>query len=891
MPPIHPDDLAAADAMHTLFDTGSQPDAAELAAALAAPAAAGRYDELRGSAAGLQAPALAPAWRAFFTHLGSDGVADLDRRADALQRRMRENGLFYQLHEQRAGDGATGPWSLDLLPLIVTSQDWAAIERGVLQRVRLLNAMMADLYGPQTILQRGLLPPALVTGHPGYLRAMRGARVPGDTWLHVVAFDLARGPDGQWRVIAHHTQGAAGLGYLLENRLIVSRLLPRTFRGLRVQRLAASYRALLQSMQALSPAGKNSRIVLLTPGTHSATYFEHAYLARYLGLTLVEGGDLTARDNRVFLKTLRGLEPVHGILRRVDDAWLDPLELRPDSLLGVPGLLQAVRAGNVLLANAPGSSFLESPGMLGFLPRLAESLLGATLTLPAVHSWWCGEPAACDDALPQLARCIIKPSFPPDVQAGGGFEPVIGARLTHAQLAEWRARILANPAHYTVQADLPLSQAPTWPGHREPGDGYSNDYGGGARIVPKPLLLRVFALADGAARWRVLPGGLSRVGARDALFNAPMPRGGSTVDTWVMTEGVVDATTLLQTHLSADDLTTAQPRAIASRAAENLFWLGRYTERATNLMRLARAALERLRGEDDADSPAHLELIDTLCRDTGLIAADAPSAVDAPRAFQLALAASLTRGADRAAGIASCLFGMRGAAAAIRERLSSEQWRLIDDATQLFADSTGNAEAEAEEQLGNEALQLLERLGLLLGAITGAQTDNMTRDDGWRLLSIGRQIDRLDFLCSVLRFAFEEGAVHKQDGFELVLELFDSAITFRSRFQRGFDVAPLLSLVVLDTDNPRSLAWGVQAMRGRLTKVERSEGYALSELADAIPDVPGWSLHELCETGDDGRHDRLLERLDTTAKAVWELSNRIGERYFSHVREAGRTLW
>ncbi|KVA29316.1 circularly permuted type 2 ATP-grasp protein [Burkholderia ubonensis] len=872
--------------MHTLFDTGSQPDAAELAAALAAPAAAGRYDELRGSAAGLQAPALAPAWRAFFTHLGSDGVADLDRRADALQRRMRENGLFYQLHEQRAGDGATGPWSLDLLPLIVTSQDWAAIERGVLQRVRLLNAMMADLYGPQTILQRGLLPPALVTGHPGYLRAMRGARVPGDTWLHVVAFDLARGPDGQWRVIAHHTQGAAGLGYLLENRLIVSRLLPRTFRGLRVQRLAASYRALLQSMQALSPAGKNSRIVLLTPGPHSATYFEHAYLARYLGLTLVEGDDLTARDNRVFLKTLRGLEPVHGILRRVDDAWLDPLELRPDSLLGVPGLLQAVRAGNVLLANAPGSSFLESPGMLGFLPRLAESLLGATLTLPAVHSWWCGEPAACDDALPQLARCIIKPSFPPDVQAGGGFEPVIGARLTHAQLAEWRARILANPAHYTVQADLPLSQAPTWPGHREPGDGYGN---GGARIVPKPLLLRVFALADGAARWRVLPGGLSRVGTRDALFNAPMPRGGSTVDTWVMTEGVVDATTLLQTHLSADDLTTAQPRAIASRAAENLFWLGRYTERATNLTRLARAALERLRGEDDADSPAHLELIDTLCRDTGLIAADAPSAVDAPRAFQLALAASLTRGADRAAGIASCLYGMRGAAAAIRERLSSEQWRLIDDATQLFADSTGNA--EAEEQLGNEALQLLERLGLLLGAITGAQTDNMTRDDGWRLLSIGRQIDRLDFLCSVLRFAFEEGAVHKQDGFELVLELFDSAITFRSRYQRCFDVAPLLALVLLDTDNPRSLAWVVQAMRGRLTKVEHSEGYALSELADAIPDVPGWSLHELCETGDDGRHDRLLERLDTTAKAVWELSNRIGERYFSHVREAGRTLW
>jgi uncharacterized alpha-E superfamily protein len=386
----------------------------------------------------------------------------------------------------------------------------------------------------------------------------------------------------------------------------------------------------------------------------------------------------------------------------------------------------------------------------------------------------------------------------------------------------------------------------------------------------------------------VLPGGLSRVGTRDVLFNAPMPHGGSTVDTWVMTEGVVDPTTLLQTHLGPDDL-IARPRAIAIRAAENLFWLGRYTERATNLMRLARAALERLRGEDDTDSPAHLQLLDTLCRDTGLIAADSPSAVDAPRAFQHALAVSLTHGADRATGIASCLFGMRGAAAAIRERLSSEQWRLIDDATQLFADSAGNA--EAEEQLGNDALHLLERLGLLLGAITGAQTDNMTRDDGWRLLSIGRQIDRMDFLCSVLKFAFDDGVVHKQDGFELVLELFDSAITFRSRYQRCFDVAPLLWLLVLDTDNPRSLVWVVQALRGRMTKVERSEGYALSELAEAIPDVAEWSLHELCETGEDGRHDLLLDNLDVTAKAVWDLSNRIGERYFSHVREAGRTLW
>lgn len=874
------DDLADFDAMQTLFETGSQ-DAAEFGATLAAPAAAGRYDELRGGTAQLGTAALAPAWGEFFTQVGSAGLADLDRRLGVLQRRMRENGLVHQLHEPSRGGEAVRPWSLDLLPLIVTPQDWHVIERGVLQRTRLLNEILRDVYGgEQRVLEQGLLPPALVTGHPGYLRPMRGTHALGDTWLHIAAFDLARAPDGAWHVMAQHTQGPSGLGYLLENRLIVSSLFPRAFRGLHVQRLAASYRALLRSLQTLSPAGKNARIVLLTPGPHASTYFEHAYLARYLGLTLVEGGDLTARDNRVFLKTLSGLEPVHGILRRVDDAWLDPLELRPDSMLGVPGLLHAVRAGNVLLANMPGSGFLESPAVFGFMPGLAEGLLGETLELPAVPSWWCGEAAACEAALPNLARSVIKPTYP---QPGGQpFEPVLGARLSQQQLAEWRARIAARPGDYTVQEDVPLSQAPTWPGL----DG--REYEAGARIVPRPMLLRVYALSDGAGSWRVLPGGLARVGTRAELFNAPMPRGGSAVDTWVMTDGDVDSDTLLQTHLGPDDL-VARQRMISSRAAENLFWLGRYTERAGNLARLARAALERLRGEDDVESVAHLQLLDVLCQDYGLLQSDTPSAVQAPRAFQQALTRALTYRAERGSGIAACLFGMRGAAAAIRERLSREQWRLIDEATQLFQARPGDE--ESEDQLGNDALQMLDRLGRILTAITGAQADHMTRDDGWRLLSVGRCIERLEFLSSVLTYAFEDGAVHKQDGFELVLEIFDSAITFRSQFQRCFDVAPLLALIVLDTDNPHSLAWAVEKMRARLSKVERGEGYALSELAEGLPNIAGWSLHALCEGDPEHGYPVLIEHLQGAHQAVWELANRIGERYFSHVREAGRSLW
>lgn len=866
------------DDLHTLFDSGALQDAAELGAALAAPAMTGRYDELRGGAAALRTAALAPLWRDFFNQVGNAGIADLDRRADALGRRIHENALAYQPH---TADTAAPPWSLDLLPMIVSPADWATIERGVLQRMALLNAILADVYGEQTLLKRGLLPPALVTGHPGYLRPMCGAAIAGDTWLHVAAFDLARGPDGQWRLMAQHTQGPTGLGYILENRLIVSRLFPRAFRGLRVQRLAAGYRALLQSLQTLSPARKNSRIVLLTPGPLAPTYFEHAYLARYLGLTLVEGGDLTTRHNHVYLKTLRGLEPVHGILRRVDDDWLDPLELRPDSLLGIPGLLRAVRAGNVLVANAPGSGFLESPGILAFLPKLAQSVLGEPLSLAAVPSWWCGEAAACDEALPQLARSIVKPAFPDSVQAGGAFAPAIMAGLGAAQLAQWRARILANPAHYVIQADMPLSQAPTWAGRAVAA--------GGARIVPRPVLMRVFAVLDGAGSWRVLPGGLSRVGTRDELFNAPMPRGGSSVDTWIVTDGAVDPTTLLQTHLGPDDL-VERPRTISSRAAENLFWLGRYAERAANLVRLARTALEQLRGENAIDNPAHLELLDALCHDHGLVTQETAPVLDAPHAFQLRLASGLSPLADRATGIASCVFGMRTAAAAIRERLSRDQWQLIDEATQAF-EGAAPADDEPAEQLGNRALQVLDRLNLLLSAITGAQTDNMTRDDGWRLLSIGRQIDRLDFLCGVLDFAFERGVVHRQEGFELVLELFDSAITFRSRFQRCFDVAPLLSLLVLDSDNPRSLAWVVQTMRGRLAKIQRPESAVAPELEEPIPEVANWSLHALCETDTDGRHTALLDQLHGLRDVARTLSDRIGERYFSHVREAGRSLW
>ena len=327
------------------------------AAQAAVGAAAGHFDELKGREAGTAGEGMTSAWRHFLDTIGPDDQGDLNHRATSLARQIRDNGVTYNVYANEGGPQR--PWSLDLFPLIVSPDSWQRIESGVKQRMQVLHRVMADVYGPQNLLSGGLLPPALVQGHPGYLRAMHGVEPVGGTHLHIAAFDLARGPDGNWWVVSQRTQAPSGLGYLLENRLAVSRLFPKAFESMHVQRLAGTYRALVDGLKQMSPAGADSHIALLTPGPYNETYFEHAYLARYLGLSLVEGNDLIVRDERLYLKTLKGLVPVHGLLKRVDDQYLDPLELRSDSTLGVPGLLQAIRAGNVLVANAPGSAFLE----------------------------------------------------------------------------------------------------------------------------------------------------------------------------------------------------------------------------------------------------------------------------------------------------------------------------------------------------------------------------------------------------------------------------------------------------------------------------------------------------------------------------------------------------
>ena len=457
-------------------------DTDSTSAATAAPS--WHFSELRGHAvSGSEAPgrsadslqamldtpgSMAPYWRHFFASQ-TRTAASLDERLQALQRHIRDNDVGYNVH---SGDGQVQrPWSLDLFPLLLPTADWQQIERGVLQRTRLLDRVMADVYGPQQLLHEGLLPAALVLGHPDYIPGMQGVQPASGVHVHVAAFDLSRDANGHWWVVSQRLQAPSGLGYMLENRHVVAQQFPQALDRMRVQRLPTLYRALIASLRRRSPAGERAHIALLTPGPFNETYFEQAYLARYLGISLVEGSDLTVRDRKLYLKTLHGLEQVDVLIKRVDDQYLDPLELRPESRLGIPGLLQAIRAGNVIMSNLPGTGFLESSAILGFLPALGPRLLGEELLLPALHTWWCGEQAVLSEALAQMDDCVIKATYPA-AHPGGvprrkAFDPVLSRHLTPRSASNgcsafWR-RARTTPSSAICRRPACRSGAPTVP--------------------------------------------------------------------------------------------------------------------------------------------------------------------------------------------------------------------------------------------------------------------------------------------------------------------------------------------------------------------------------------------------------------------------------------------
>lgn len=905
--------------------------------AWAGNAPSGRFDELRGRAGtpaavatrsvGAAAGRVSEAWERFLlaecprtapAEQAAALAAKLDRVHAAVQREVHVNGMTYNVHSAQAGQQR--PWSLDALPWIVGSDDWALIERGVLQRAALLNRLMADVYSEQISLRRGLMPSALVHGHPGYLRALKGWQPRAGSWLQLMAFDITRQPDGRWAVVSQRVQAPSGLGYLLENRMIVSRQFPAAFASLRVQRMAGAYRAWMDHLYRLSPEGERSQVVLLTPGPYSETYFEHAFLARYLGIPLVEGADLMVRHERVYLKAVHGLEAVHGILRRLDDDYCDPLELRADSTLGVPGLVQAVRAGKVAVFNGLGAGFLESPALTGFLPGLCEHWMGEPLQLPGLDTWWCGEEASRLGVLPSLHQCVVKPTSP--------LVPVEPQPLhdaSAADLAALRERIEAAPEGYTAQRYSPFSAVPVWrePSARAaaaPAASAATESGSLHRLDLRPALLRVYALADGPQSWRVLPGGLGRTAAPGREL-VSMQRGGSSVDVWVRTQAAVDHSTLLPAALTVADLQQRQ-RPTTSRAAENLFWLGRYTERAENAVRLAREVLEWLAARSHRFAAAQEDLhtawprlaamLSDWSRRFGLVNDSVPSLAQSQRLFERAMVADLFD--PQAGSLAFNLACLQSCAQQVRDRLSREHWRLVDEGVASLG-SPGLTGPGAASPRAAEVLAWLDDTASRLAAITGAQIDRMTRDDGWRMLSLGRQIERTQFVCGVLEGALRHDLLPRDPPvldaaqprtlneeseamFDLLLGVCDCRITYRSVYQRRLELLPMLDLLVKDTDNPRSLAWVARTLANRVGRLaskdaERTPSGLMAcwrrwPDLDALPleTLASWWYTPVAPPSGDGLPAAALSELEAwlagLSAAAAEVSDEISQRFFSH---------
>jgi uncharacterized circularly permuted ATP-grasp superfamily protein/uncharacterized alpha-E superfamily protein len=816
----------------------------------------GFYDEM------LAAETPRPHWQRLLDSIGSLGMIELTRLWQEGRQLVREHGVSYNVH----GDpqGLDRPWQLDPVPLVISATEAAALEAGLTQRARLLEKILADVYGPQHLLARGLIPPELVFGNPSFLRPCHGLSLPGNRYLHFYAVDLGRAPDGSFHVLGDRTQAPSGAGYALENRIVLSRILPEVMRECQVQRLALFFRTFRQKMRDIAPHNRdNPRVVLLTPGPANETYFEHAYLARYLGYTLVEGGDLTVRDNRVYQKLLGGLQPVDVILRRLEDDRCDPLELRGDSLDGLPGLVQAVQAGNVAVANPLGSGWMQSPALLQYLPDLCRHVLGEDLRIPSVPAWWCGQPRGCDHVLAHLERLVIKPAY-----TALFHDPIFAGRLSSAERAALADAIRARPQDYVGQEQLELSTAPVLVDHR---------------LEPRHMVLRAY-LSAGEDSFAVMPGGLTRVTATADSLVVSMQKGGGSKDTWVLASGPVSTFSLLSSPVQGVELTRGGGD-LPSRAADNLYWLGRYVERAEGTVRLLRGILIRLTEKPGlADVPELPHLIRALSRQTesftGFAAGNAEIRFTAPEAELT----SFVFDPGKPGSLAATLADLDRVAGMVRDRISMDMWRILSN---LYPHDPATPRPASLSL--SDVLDLLNRTVLTLAAFGGLAADSMTRGHAWRFLEMGRRLERTAHVLGLLRSTLITAGKYEGPLLEALLEIADSLMTYRRRYLHRLSPAPVIDLLLADETNPRSVAFQLACLGEQVELLPRNAALAgrTSEeriVLSGLTSLRLADINQLAETDRAGNRPCLEELLDHLAGELPVLSDAITHHYLSHLQ-------
>jgi uncharacterized circularly permuted ATP-grasp superfamily protein/uncharacterized alpha-E superfamily protein len=811
-----------------------------------------------------------PHWQRFLERLTALGPAEMERRWSKARHLIHENGVSYNVY----GDprGMERPWSLSPVPVLIGPEEWARVSAGVAQRARLLDLLLADLYGPQRALTEGWLPPELVFAHPSFLRPLHGTRLPRGSWLPLMGVDLVRGPDGRWRALADRTQAPSGAGYALENRIVVSRALPDLFRECNVERLALFFRTLQETLARLAPHNRdNPRVVLLTPGPYNATYFEQAYLAQYLGYTLTSGGDLTVRDDRVFLKTLSGLQPVDVILRRVNDDFCDPLALRPDSVLGVPGLVQAIRQGNVALANPLGAGLLQTTALLPYLPRIARALLGEELLLATAETFWCGDAAALPEVLARFDHLVLKPTF-----AEGFTHPIFVATLNAEERASMRARVVASPREWVAQEHVPASTTPFFME---------------GKPLPRALVLRSYAVAapDG---YVVMPGALARVAGSSNNPEVSMQVGAGSKDTWVQSSGPVSTFSLLRSSSTAVELTRGGGD-LPSRTADNLYWLGRYAERAEGIARLARVVLSRLQDAPVVSVANPVggtgteisTLFQALSAQTELeLPSAAPIEVGRPQPANEEQLLKMLLDPEHAGSLGAVGRRVLRAARMVRDRISADTWRVL---TTLDDDLRPPSREDLRPLTLGAAVALLDRTVLALAAFSGLAMESMTRGQAWRFLDMGRRLERATTLVLLLGSTLGRRAESEAPVLEAILEIADSGMTYRRRYLANLQASAVVDLLLTDEGNPRSVIFQLRALVDHLEALPAPAGAGLrsAQARVAIAVLAELQLADalaLTEVNAEGTRPALAALLARLAQQLPALSDSLSSSYLNH---------
>ena len=828
----------------------------------------GGFDELMGMDGTVQ-----PHWLPLLGALGALSPAARAERVDRLNMRVRETGIAHDLFADPTKSAQ--PWRIDFVPLVISPTDWSLLERALVQRARLFEAILADVYGPQRLMASGQIPPALIFNDRSFLRACHGI-LPGSGHLQFFATDIARGPDGRWRVIDTHAETPAGIGYALANRMVHTRIADEMFNACNALRLAPFFQA-LQSALSKRVNRADPSIALLTPGPHHNDFFSHAYLARYLGHLLVEGGDLRVVGERVFLKTLDGLKPIDLIVRCVAGGAADPLELDANGFLGPVGLVQAVRRQPDLVVNSLGAAVAENRGLGPYLPGLAKTLLGEDLVIPDGPKWWLGEDAARAQVLANLDQYVIRPAHEDTARPGRAVPGRDPAHLSAGDRAHLIAEIERDGATLVAEEKIGFGTTPSLTPHG---------------LTAKPFALRLF-VAMGPQGPIVMPGGLAMTVDPNAAVALSAPDGESR-DVWVVSDGAVPPfVSLWKPTIEAAQIQRS-PRELPSRAADNLFWLGRYVERADWTLRVLRHALGRLEG--DASGPrqelgaARKAMEALLDKDAGRREGHQQNVQQLPTGASLIrnLAAELMTSPEHSHGLPQTLGQVHRIASLVRDRLSQEAWRTLNTFHVL-----PGWQANAAPQTLGETLDLLDAGIGALAAFNGLMHENMTRNFGWSFLDMGRRLSRALNLADVMLGVF--GSTEDENGeagsLLFVLELGDSFITYRSRYRLTPSLPLVLDLLLIDETNPRSLAYQLAALSQHIDQLPQGGQQRIEEsrlLLSLLMQVRVTNADELAKSALDGSRPHLTTLLADQLAVLPQLSEALGRRYFALIEKEPR---